>query len=133
MVCFAKKGFKGTTVEDIATAAGLSRPPIDKHFGDKEGLIDAVLEAGLEEWLACNSGSFEGCETASAALKAKLSSAVEFAEEHPILQAILRQDPRVLFSGHWASFRDINARSREATLGIIRSGLETGEFRSEPY
>lgn len=36
-------GVRRTTVEDVARAAGVSRPTIYAYFGDRQGLIDAVL------------------------------------------------------------------------------------------
>lgn len=36
-------GVKRTTVEDVARAAKVSRPTVYAYFGDKQGLIDAVL------------------------------------------------------------------------------------------
>ena len=35
---FAEKGFGGTSVEEIAAAAGVSKPVVYEHFGGKEGL-----------------------------------------------------------------------------------------------
>ena len=65
--CFAEKGFKRATVEDIAAAAGVSRPLVYKHFGDKDTLIDAVLEATFDDWLVYNATPFEdSAESASA-------------------------------------------------------------------
>lgn len=34
---FAEKGFEGTSVEEIAATAGVSKPVVYEHFGGKEG------------------------------------------------------------------------------------------------
>jgi AcrR family transcriptional regulator len=128
--CFSQKGFQGTTVEDIAGAAGVSRPLVYKHFGDKDALIDAVLEAALEEWLAFNRQPFEA-SSATAALEAKFLGSIDFVRARPISEAILRQDPRIVFSGHAATFRRCRAQSRESTLAILRRGVASGELRAE--
>jgi TetR/AcrR family acrAB operon transcriptional repressor len=44
---FAAKGFRDTSVQAIAEAAGISRGSIFWHFGSKEGLLLAVVEASL--------------------------------------------------------------------------------------
>ena len=66
---FAEHGFDGTSIEQIARAAGVSRPIVYEHFGSKDGiylaclrrarvqldeaLTSAVLEVGdIEERLA---------------------------------------------------------------------------------
>ncbi len=41
---FAKKGFGGASMEQIATEAGFSRASLYARFGSKEDLLEAVLE-----------------------------------------------------------------------------------------
>jgi AcrR family transcriptional regulator len=38
------RGLDGTTIEEIAAAAGVSKPVIYEHFGSKEGLYTQVVE-----------------------------------------------------------------------------------------
>lgn len=45
---FAERGYEGTTVEDIASRAGVSKPVVYEHFGGKEGLYRAVVEREME-------------------------------------------------------------------------------------
>jgi len=40
----SEKGFAGTTLDDIAHEAGVSRALIVQHFGSKEGVYDALAE-----------------------------------------------------------------------------------------
>jgi TetR/AcrR family acrAB operon transcriptional repressor len=47
---FAEKGFGDTSVQAIAEAAGISRGSIGWHFGSKEGLLFAVVDAAFAEW-----------------------------------------------------------------------------------
>jgi TetR/AcrR family transcriptional regulator len=44
---FAERGFAGTSVRDIAAAAGLTAASLYNHFEGKEALYDAVLERGI--------------------------------------------------------------------------------------
>jgi len=48
LVEFAIRGFSGTTVDAIASRAGCSTGLIYTHFGSKEGLFHAVLDAIAE-------------------------------------------------------------------------------------
>lgn len=41
---FAAKGFEGTSVEEIAARAEVSKPVVYEHFGGKEGAYAAVVE-----------------------------------------------------------------------------------------
>jgi len=41
---FADKGLEGTSVEEIAARAGVSKPVVYEHFGGKEGLYAVVVD-----------------------------------------------------------------------------------------
>jgi len=41
---FAEKGFEGTSVEEIAAKAQVSKPVVYEHFGGKEGLYAVVVD-----------------------------------------------------------------------------------------
>lgn len=41
---FAEKGFDGTSVEEIAARADVSKPVVYEHFGGKEGLYAVVVD-----------------------------------------------------------------------------------------
>ncbi len=45
---FARHGFAGARVDRIAERAGSNKRLIYAHFGDKDGVFDAVLERNLE-------------------------------------------------------------------------------------
>jgi AcrR family transcriptional regulator len=41
---FAERGFDGTSIEEIATRARVSKPVVYEHFGGKEGLYAVVVD-----------------------------------------------------------------------------------------
>lgn len=47
---FAERGFDGVSVNDVATAAGVSKANVFHHFGSKQALYMAVLNGGLQEF-----------------------------------------------------------------------------------
>ena len=55
---FAASGYAGTRMEDVATAAGVTKPVVYRHFGSKKALYLALL--------ACHEGDlpsfFEGVD-----------------------------------------------------------------------
>jgi AcrR family transcriptional regulator len=48
---FLRRGFLAATVEEIAADAGYTRGAVYKHFGGKEGLWLAIIEAGADAHL----------------------------------------------------------------------------------
>lgn len=49
---FSAQGFRGATVDEIAAAAGLSKPNLLYYFPSKEAIHDALLSGLLDTWLA---------------------------------------------------------------------------------
>lgn len=48
---FSSHGFRGTTIDQIAASAGMSKPNLLYYFPSKEAIYVAVLEDTLAEWL----------------------------------------------------------------------------------
>ncbi|NJQ17486.1 TetR/AcrR family transcriptional regulator [Streptomyces bohaiensis] len=48
---FAARGFEGTSVEEIAAKAGVSKPVVYEHFGGKEGLYAVVVDREMARLL----------------------------------------------------------------------------------
>ena len=44
---FAERGFDGTSIEEIASRAGVSKPVVYEHIGGKEGLYAVVVDRDL--------------------------------------------------------------------------------------
>jgi AcrR family transcriptional regulator len=48
---FAEKGFDGTSIEEIAASAMVSKPVVYEHFGGKEGLYAVVVDREMQKLL----------------------------------------------------------------------------------
>jgi len=88
---FAKHGYEGTSVEEIAKRAKVSKPIIYEHFGGKEGLYAVIVDREMEYverriTEAISSGSpRERVERASLAF-------LSYVRDHPDGFAVLSQD-----------------------------------------
>src|SRR5438552_10691732 len=45
---FAKRGYEGTSMEEIAERAKVSKPIVYEHFGGKEGLYAVVVDREMD-------------------------------------------------------------------------------------
>jgi AcrR family transcriptional regulator len=48
---FAERGFEGTSIEEIAARAEVSKPVVYEHFGGKEGLYAVVVDREVRQLL----------------------------------------------------------------------------------
>jgi AcrR family transcriptional regulator len=57
---FAERGFEGTSIEEIAAQAGVSKPVVYEHFGGKEGLYAVVVDREVERLLTMTTALLDG-------------------------------------------------------------------------
>ena len=57
---FAERGFEGTSIEEIAAQAGVSKPVVYEHFGGKEGLYAVVVDREVERLLTMATKLLDG-------------------------------------------------------------------------
>ena len=57
---FAERGMDGTSIEEIAAKAGVSKPVVYEHFGGKEGLYAVVVDREVERFIAMATRLLEG-------------------------------------------------------------------------
>jgi AcrR family transcriptional regulator len=60
---FAERGLDGTSVEEIAARAGVSKPVVYEHFGSKEGLYAVVVDREVDRFLTMANRLLEGPDT----------------------------------------------------------------------
>ena len=60
---FAERGLDGTSIEEIAARAGVSKPVVYEHFGGKEGLYAVVVDREVGRFLELATRVLEGDDT----------------------------------------------------------------------
>lgn len=87
---FAERGVDGTTVRDIAKAAGVSTGLIRHHFGSKEGLRDACDSYVLAQLMRLKEEAIFGGQMGNAGF---------FSSAQPAILAMLRYYTRSMLDG----------------------------------
>jgi AcrR family transcriptional regulator len=59
----AERGLDGTSIEEIAASAGVSKPVVYEHFGSKEGLYAVVVDREIDRFVTMANGLLEGEDT----------------------------------------------------------------------
>jgi AcrR family transcriptional regulator len=60
---FAERGIDGTSIEEVAAKAGVSKPVVYEHFGGKEGLYAVVVDREVSRFLDMANRLLEGQDT----------------------------------------------------------------------
>lgn len=116
---FAEHGYAGTSMDDLTAAVGLTRGALYHHFGDKRGLLAAVVEAVDSEMAAAALAKAErkgGTEWDK--LLAEGAAYIEAATDPEIRRIVLLDGPAVLGDpSQWPS--------QNACLAATMQSLET--------
>ena len=129
---FATKGFKNTTVRDIADAAGILSGSLYHHFDSKESMVDEILSSFQEELF----GKYAEILAGSADPRAKLEEAVrvsfEAIDHHRDEVAIFQNDADYLGTfDRFGYLADRNQESRDVWLNLLGEGVRSGALRSD--
>lgn len=91
---FAEKGYEGTSVEEIASQAGVSKPIVYQHFGGKEGLYAVVVDREMTHVVDVIS---KAISTGTPRERVEQSSIafLTYVEQHPDGFAVLSHDAPV--------------------------------------
>jgi len=113
---FAERGFEGTSIEEIAKDAGVSKPVVYEHFGSKEGLYAVVVHREVERLLAMATAILGGPNTREK-FEAAAVALLRYIEDNSDGFRILVRDSAAPGSGMFGSLLGDLATQVEYILG----------------
>ncbi|WP_159001508.1 TetR/AcrR family transcriptional regulator [Streptomyces sp. SBT349] len=119
---FAERGFEGTSVEEIAAKAGVSKPVVYEHFGGKEGLYAVVVDREMSRLMSMVTGALTAGhprELLEQAAFALLDYIEQYTDGFHIL---VRDSPVAQSTGTFASLIGDIATQVEDILGLEFKG-----------
>ncbi len=120
---FATKGFAAASMDDLTADAGLTRGALYHNFGDKKGLLQAVIDRIDAEMLARLRIEQERAETAWLGLVAEHIAYIEMALEPEIQRIMLLDGPAVLGDpSQWPNQTACLRRTAQAIQALIDEG-----------
>ncbi len=131
---FAERGLRATTVRDIADAAGILSGSLYHHFKSKEAIVDEILRGFLDALfgeyrrITDPASGLNPRETLEALVEASFEAIHDHRAEVAIYQdevKHLRGNPRFDYLG------ERNTEFREMWTGVLRRGMESGNFRAD--
>ena len=120
---FAAKGYAAASMDDLTADAGLTRGALYHNFGDKKGLLQAVIDRIDAEMLARLRIEQERAETAWLGLIAEHVAYIEMALEPEIQRIVLLDGPAVLGDpSRWPNQTACLRRTTQAVQALIDEG-----------
>jgi AcrR family transcriptional regulator len=131
--CFARYGYQGTTIDRIASAAGVTKGALYYHFRDKEELLFEAVQDRITEFEQRVVGSVSPTTDPAGALTEIARVCVHIATKNNLRRFILTLMVEALDTNPRLSeaFRGILRRFRSYLAGIVRVGQEQGVFRRD--
>ena len=129
---FAEKGFKNTTVRDIADASGILSGSLYHHFDSKESMVDEILSTFQAELFA----SYDEVLASDDDARSKIERAVRLSfaaiDQHRNEVAIFQNEADYLGSfDRFAYLAERNAQSRDVWITLLTEGVTSGALRSD--
>lgn len=114
-----RAGVEGASIRDVCASAGVTPPTVYHYFGDKKGLLDAVVAAGFERYLEEKRGRAPSADPVED-LRRGWDGHVEFGLRNPALYGLMyggaRTTPHPASAEGERILRRIVARIDEAGL-----------------
>ena len=126
---FADKGFEGTSVEEIAARAQVSKPVVYEHFGGKEGLYAVVVDREVRALLDAISGALAARAHPKVMLERATTALLDYVETSTDgFRILVRDSPVAQATGTFASLIGDIATQVEHLLEreFARQGLQPG-------
>jgi AcrR family transcriptional regulator len=89
---FARRGFHGTTIEDLGAACGISGPALYKHFASKDEVLARLLVGISEQLLAGGRAVVQGASGPFEAVRGLVAFHADFATSEPDLIRVQDRD-----------------------------------------
>ncbi len=124
---FAKRGYEGASLEEIADRAKVSRPVLYEHFGGKEGLYAVVVDREMD-YLVRRIAEAIATGTPRERVEQAALAFLSYVKDHPDGFAILTHDSPVTTAGGGMSslLNDVGERVGDVFATAFKSaGYDT--------
>jgi AcrR family transcriptional regulator len=128
--CFARFGFKKTSVDEIAKQAGVAKGTVYLAAESKEDLYYQVLNREVRRWIA-ESARVIDRRPADEILVELLWVATEHLEESPLLKDLLLGAVFDLLPGWRSQLEELRELGRRNIIELLQLGVKQRVFRED--
>ena len=126
---FARHGFHGTSIRDVATEAGLTSAALYSHFESKEHLLAELVRIGHEAHHgALRRALLESPADPASQLRSVVGAHVRFHAQYPVLATVANTEMHAVPPGLVAPALALRTQSELLLREIIERGAARGVF-----
>lgn len=131
---FADRGYRQTSLADIGKRAGYSHGLVTRRFGSKQGLLIALLDYMIDNWMERELFPAVAGKTGIAAIRAFLDA---FCANARANSSNLRALESLMFEGLWGEpdlkerLTIVQQHGQERFHDLIQGGIEAGTVRPQ--
>jgi AcrR family transcriptional regulator len=126
---FTERGYVGTSIDDVAAAAGMTKGAVYHHFQGKAALFEAVFSAQEDEVHARLGAALDGAPDHVSGARAALTVFLEACTEPAYGTIAFRDGPIAL---GWERWRECEVDYAFAFISRVLAGLEADGHLARP-
>lgn len=136
---FSERGYAGSSMDELARKAGVTKPVVYDIFGSKEGLYLACVERSADQLRGAVADATRAAEGVEAKLRAGVLAFLRFAMEHRVAWDVLfltpdgrftdeaqriRRGQAALVAELFAEQANVDPSVMEAAVAVVNGGSE---------
>ncbi len=127
---FADRGYRGTSMKDIAQVLGVSAPGLYNHVASKQEILYAIMDKAMDRAITALDEALAGVDDVSEQLRRATESLVLDFLRYPAEVTVCNNEVRSLEPANRLAIVAKRDQYGARVRGIIERGHRTGRFRT---
>ncbi len=126
---FAENGYRATSMNDLARAAGISKPGLYHYVASKEQLLVLLYQSELEQHLVEERAVIASSASATESLRRILAQRATYSCRQQKLQRIFTEEEAEVPAELMGVIRQQRHEREDFLVNVVEDGVASGEFR----
>jgi len=122
---FNERGYHATSLDDVASSLGVTKPVIYHHLGNKEQVLLACVRIGLDQ---LSQGIEEASKVEGSGLDRLLVALRRYAQMNmePFARCVIRTDDSIMSEDNRREFRQVKREIDDQIRAMIQAAVDDG-------
>jgi TetR/AcrR family transcriptional regulator, cholesterol catabolism regulator len=126
---FAENGYRATSMNDLARAAGISKPGLYHYVASKEQLLVLLYQSEMEQHLVEERAVIASNASAAESLRRILAQRATYSCRQQKLQRIFTEEEAEVPAELMGVIRQQRREREDFLVNVVEDGVAAGEFR----